>query len=293
SAPPSPPAPLIVSGPLESPPVLSSGPPAPAVSGPALLASRQPVPLRATQSPAAPTIPAAAPAPPVNPLHRLYAQAATTYAAIPAYTARLRQREQVNGKDKPEEVMAFRFRKEPWSVYFRWIGPEARGREVVYVRGRYDGKIHTRLAAGDVLLMPAGARFSVAPDSIMARGRSRHPITEAGIGTLVERFGQLLTAAERGDRSHGTLTYLGLQSRPEFTGPVEAVEHMIPPGAEAALPGGGRRLWYFAADSHLPVLISTRDATGHEVEYYCYDQLRYPVSLTDDDFNPDRLWARR
>jgi hypothetical protein len=48
-----------------------------------------------------------------------------------------------------------------------------------------------------VLLMPAGARISVAPDSAVARSRSRHPITEAGIGTLVERFGRLVDAAEK------------------------------------------------------------------------------------------------
>jgi hypothetical protein len=43
--------------------------------------------------------------------------------------------------------------------------------------------------------------------------------------------------------------------------------------------------------SHLPVLMSTRDQRGHEVEYYCYDNLQYPLRLGDDDFNPDRLFG--
>jgi hypothetical protein len=275
----------IVAGPLESPPVFCSTPPlspaVPIATADMTLASHaRPLPT-GDGRPAAPATPAAA-----DPLRRLADQAAATYATIPGYTARLRQREQLAGKDKPEEVMDLKFRPQPWSVYFRWVGPEARGREVVYVQGRYEGKIHTRLAAGDAWLMPAGARFSISPDNPMARGRGRHPITEAGIGFLVQRFGQLV-------QSGGRLTYLGPLSRPEFAAPVEAVEQEIPPGAEAALPSGGRRQWFFAADSHLPVLISTRDGTGHEVEYYCYEQVRYPVQFTDEDFNPDHLWARR
>ncbi len=280
SAPPPSAAPVIAAGPLESPPVFVSGP---SVNEPAAVAGAPVSP----PIPAPTALPVARTTAPADPLRRLYEQAAAICAAMPAYTARLRQREQVGGKDKPEEVMLFKFRQQPWSVYFQWIGPEARGREVVYVQGRYDGKIHTRLAAGDVLLMPAGARFSVSPDSVMARGRSRHPITEAGVGFLVQHFGQLV------EQGNGRLTYLGPQSRPEFAAAVEGVEEMVPAGVESALPGGGRRLWCFAADSHLPVLISTRDGTGHEVEYYCYEQINYPVQLTDEDFNPDHLWARR
>jgi hypothetical protein len=229
----------------------------------------------------------------VSPLHRLAQQATAAYASLDGYSARLRQREQVNGKDRPEEVMLVKFRKEPWSIYFKWVGPEGQGREVVYVKGPGDGKIHSRLAAGDMPLFPAGSTFAVAPDSLLARGRSRHTITDAGLGRLLDWFGPLLEAAERGDRGPGSVTYLGPQTRPEFAAPLETVEQVVPPGRESPLPRGGRRLWFFAPDSHLPVLISTRDDTGHEVEYYCYDQLQYPVHFSDDDFNPDRLWAKR
>ena len=287
--------------PLESPPALASTPPTPPptpnpVPPPAQVASlvtpgSQPAGPPAIQPAQFTTPPPAAGS--VSPLHRLAQQATAAYASIDAYGARLRQREQVNGKDRPEELMLVKFRKQPWSVYFKWIGTEGQGREVVYVQGRSDGKIHTRLAAGDVLLMPAGARFDVAPDSLLARGRSRHPITEAGIGTLVERFGRLADAAEKGAGPSGGLTYLGTQTRPEFAPPVEVVEQVIAPGAEPALPRGGHRRWFFAPDSHLPVLTIACDDTGHEVEYYCYDQFQYPARFTDDDFNPDRLWAKK
>ena len=90
-------------------------------------------------------------------LHALYGEAAEHYARVDSYIVRLTRREQLNGKDKPEEVLLFKFRKDPWSVYFKWLGTEGKGREVVYVHGQYENKIHSILAAGDIPLMPAGS----------------------------------------------------------------------------------------------------------------------------------------
>jgi hypothetical protein len=227
-------------------------------------------------------------------LHQLARLAAERYAALDCYQARFLRQEQVNGKDNPREVMLIKFRKQPWSVYFKWIGAEHQGREVVYVPGQHEGKIHTLLADGDMLGMRGGGRFAVVPESSLVRNKTRHPITEAGIGSLVEHFGRLVDGADQGDPRAGLLAYLGPQSRPEVPVPLEAVQQTIPPGAESMLPHGGRRWWFFATDSHLPVLVITHDERDHEVEYYCYDSLQVPPApFTDDDFNPDRLWPRR
>jgi hypothetical protein len=202
----------------------------------------------------------------------------------------LRRREQVNGKDHPEEVLLVKFRKNPWSIYFKWLGKEGNGREVVYVRGRYEDKIHTLLAAGDIPLMPAGKRIALAPDNALVRSSSRHSIHEAGIGTMIDRFGELVTSAER-TGPQAPFKYLGVMSRPELETPAEAVEQIIPPGDDPLLPRGGRRLWCFdSGNTKLPVLVITQDETGHEVEYYCYDRFLFPVGLDDKDFNPDELW---
>jgi hypothetical protein len=42
----------------------------------------------------------------------------------------------------------------------------------------------------------------------------------------------------------------------------------------------------------LPVLIVTHDDTSREVEYYCHDRFEFSDRFTDDDFNPDKLWAK-
>jgi hypothetical protein len=226
-------------------------------------------------------------------MRSLHKTAAAKYSTIDSYVARLRRREQINGKDKPEELMMFKFRKTPWSVYFKWLGIEGHNRECVYVKGRNGNLIHTLLAEGDVPFMPAGKRFSVAPDSALVRARARHAITDSGIGELIDSFGRILEALEQGDRRYGTMKFLGQLRRPEFEKPQIAVEQLIPAGAETPLPNGGSRLWLFDPDSGLPSLLITSDPTGHEVEYYCYDRLQYPVKLDDEDFNPDKLWRQR
>jgi hypothetical protein len=222
-------------------------------------------------------------------LRLLHQQAAARYAGIDAYVVQLRRREQVHGRDKPEELIRFKFRKQPWSVALKWIGSEGQGREVVYVKGQYENKIHTLLARGDMPFAPAGKRIALAPDSIFVRSASRHAITEAGLGNLIERFGQVLEATEKNPQAFGTLKYQGLLKRPEFEGQLEAAEQIIPPGVEPHLPRGGRRLWLFDPATHFPAGVLTWDDKSHEVEFYSYEQLQYPVQLDPDDFNPERL----
>lgn len=242
-----------------------------------------PVPPPVERSTAAP----ATPDPGSAKLRSLYQQAAERYATLPAYTAHLKRREQINGTNKPEEVILFKFRREPWSVYFQWLGPEGQGREVVFVKGRHNGMLHTRLAKGDMPLMPAGRVMSLMPDNPFVVASSRHVITEAGLGTMIDQFGRLVA-----ERDGHALRYAGSVRRAEFPHAVEAVEQTIPPGSEKQLPKGGTRQWYFDPASRLPLLLITYDASGHEVEYYCYENLQAPVAFSDDDFNPEKLWKK-
>jgi hypothetical protein len=228
----------------------------------------------------------------VRELHRLAAQQIAD-VRMDSYIMRLKRREVVQGRRKPEEIILVKFRKEPFSVYLKWLGNEAKDREVIYVKGRYDNLIHTKVAAGDILLMPAGKRFSLPPDSILTRSNSRHPITNAGLGHLVDQFGELVAAASRHDPRLGTIKYLGVLNRPEFDTPVEGVIQMLVPGNDPLLPGGGRHLWFFDTKSHLPVLLISHDERQQEVEYYCHDRIMFPVGLVDDDFDPDKLWGKQ
>jgi hypothetical protein len=283
---PPPPVRRETSAPATQPSPASASPPPAASSAPSTSKTPPKPPAADGSTPAAPPSPT-----PPHTARQLLQQAAARCTTLDSYIVRLTRREQLKDKANPEEILLFKFRKKPFSVHFKWLGETAKGREVIYVKGQYDDKIHTKLAAGDAPLMPAGTRWAVAPDSVLARAKSRHPITDAGISHCIDSLTALLDAQERGDRRKGSLTVLAPQRRPEYPQPVEVLEHVLPPGVEPELPRGGRRLMYFDPELRLPMLVVTYDDKGQEVEYYRYDRLQAPVNLDDDDFNPDKLWA--
>ena len=90
--------------------------------------------------------------------------------------------------------------------------------------------------------------------------------------------------------AEGTAQYMGLVKRPEFEKEVVGVRQTLPPQADPTCPRGGQRLWFFDTTLHLPTLIIATDETGREVEYYCHDRFMLHHPMSDNDFNPDRLW---
>ena len=226
-----------------------------------------------------------------DPLRRLHRDAAASYSKLPCYIARLRRREVVAGRTKPEEVLIFKFRERPYSVHFKWLGDEGQGREVVYVRGQGDDTLHIHTAANDIPFTPGGRRLVLAPDSLMVKAASKYPITEAGIGNMIARYGRMLETIAAGG-SGITAKFLGPVQRPEYPGPLEGVECVFPADREPEIPGGGRRLVFFDPATHFPVLSLTYDTAGREVDFYCFDRFQLDVKLDDEDFNPDKLWKK-
>ncbi len=288
-----PPAAAVAQGPAPSGDGQPAGRAVPVSSPPATLPALPDLPAPGVTPVAAPAPAAPAPAAPAeSDLRRLYRLAAEKYGGMDGYYVCLTRREEVNGKDCPKEVIRLMFRKEPWSVRLVWLDGEAKGREVVYVKGHYEGKLHTRLGNTEhKVIYGPGDVISLAPDSPMVLSSCRHGITEAGVGVLIDHFGAHVAANEKGNPSKGALTYVGRQKRPEFADPVETAEQTIPAGAEKELPRGGRRLWMFDAATHLPALVVTTDERGHEVEYYRYEKY-VPARLDDKDFNPAVIWRK-
>jgi len=61
----------------------------------------------------------------VQALRGIYEAAKQRYDSIDSYHVLLTRREVVRGKAQPEEIIRFRFRKEPFSVHMKWLGPVA------------------------------------------------------------------------------------------------------------------------------------------------------------------------
>jgi hypothetical protein len=281
----------------EPPPVAAAPPPAPARAAPLAITTppadvkqagfETPVPGPGPGPSATPAVPT----PDADTPRRLYREAMAAYAQHACYIARLRRREFCQGRQKPEEVLIFKFRERPFSVHFKWLGDEGKGREVVYVRGQDGDKLHILTAAGDIPLTPAGRRLDLAADSVLVRSASRYPITEAGIGSMIARYGRTLDAAAQSGGQGVVVKALGPVRRPDYPVPLEGVECQFPPGREPDIPQGGKRLLYFDPVTKFPVLSMTYDASDREVDYYCFDRFQFDVRLDDDDFNTEKLWG--
>ncbi len=225
-----------------------------------------------------------------SPLHRLAMKASEREKLLNSYIVRIKRHETIDGKDQPEEIILFKFRRAPLSVLCKWLGKEAHGREIVYVKGQYEDKIHVLTGQGDFL--GPGRRMAFIPDSPLVRKNLRYPVADASLGAVTVRFNTLVDAVEHGQHNMGTAKYLPDQNRPEFPVPVEAVEQTIPAGLEAGLSKGGVRFYYFDPVLNMPTLVVTFDHNRHQVEYYCFDRLQAPVDLDDADFDPNLIWKR-
>ncbi len=106
------------------------------------------------------------------------------------YTALFQKQEVVEDKLLPQENILLKFRK-PFSLYMRWLDGPHEGREVLYVREKYNGK----------LIGHEGGFFGFLTLSLDPKGRramkgNRYPITEAGLSKLIAR---VLKDVEKGE----------------------------------------------------------------------------------------------
>jgi len=112
------------------------------------------------------------------------------------YTCTFSKRERIKGRLTPLHVLTMKVRTHPRSIYLKFQQPSA-GREAIYVIGRDGGKVLAhyvglnKLLAGTLRLEPTGSR---------AMEDCRHPITDAGIGPLINtletRWSRQLDPAE-------------------------------------------------------------------------------------------------
>jgi hypothetical protein len=121
--------------------------------------------------------------------------------------------------------------------------------------------------------------MSLAPDSPMVRRTSRHPITEAGLDSVID---QLEAALRPGtDR----LTYDGREPVEPGGPPCDKVVRITPQGETWAI--------YFDPTAHLPALVQATAANGELLERYRFRDLRTnPPELADAGaFDPDVRWG--
>ena len=213
---------------------------------------------------------------------RTIKQCRSKYASVNDYCCTFYKRERIDGRMTPLFVMSMKARSTPRSIYFKFESPY-KGREAIYVEGRNEGKIlaHdvglTRFLTGTLELEPTSAR---------AMENNRHPITEAGIDTLIDTLYRRWKAELRPEESLVLFDPdMTIGSRRCLM--IEAVHPRRQPGFVL------HKVRLFIDSEHcLPIRFEGYDWPREEggpaplVEEYSYINLKLNVGLDDSDFDP-------
>jgi len=194
------------------------------------------------------------------------------YEKVDDYTATFLKQEYVGGELLPLETITYKFQK-PFKVYMGWREGPHEGREALYVRGRYDNKV----------VGHEGGWFNIVtlhmdPEGSMAMRGNRHPITDSGIGRLIEIVGGNVRRAVK----NGELELSGPEPSKVSGRDAEYYIAMLPAGRDYY---GTRIEMWVDSGLHLPVKIKIYDETGMMVESYEYRDIVINPGISGDEFD--------
>jgi len=220
-------------------------------------------------------------------------------ANVRDFTCLLSKRERINGRLKDYEYALTKVRSrsvtsggtiEPYSVFMQYLAPaRIRGRRVLFVSGRNDGK---------VIVRNGGRRFgyitvTIDPESDAAKRESRYAITELGLESVSRR---LLEQAIADIRHDPTGANTEVEILPEVfvdDRSCTRIQIVHPEPAEAI--GFHIARVYIDNELQVPIRVSGfdwPDEPGEDpplLEEYNYTQLKLNVGLDAADFNTAQM----
>ena len=219
---------------------------------------------------------------PIARAKRTIAEARQRFSQVRDYTCTFFKRERIGGRMTPQYVMKMKARTRPLSIYFLFVRPNA-GREAIWVAGRNGGRavVHDvglgKLLAGTLELDPRSDR---------AMEDNRHPITEAGLGHLIDTVYERWNAEMKPGETKVTIvpnTRIGERvcTMIESLHPQRHPSYMF-----------HKVKLYFDQEHGLPIRFEAYDwprrpgLAAELVEEYTYHNLRLNPGLSEQDFDP-------
>jgi len=209
-------------------------------------------------------------------LIRLLDAADKQYAQVHDYTAIMVSRERVKDVLQAQERILLKFQR-TFKVYMRWMEGPSQGREGLYVSGAHDGRFLVYEPRGFQRLFTA----ALEPSDARVMDTSRHPVTDVGIGRLLEIVGDNARRASR----HGVLRVVDRGACEVAGRRVRQVEGVLPRDPRAGYYAFRVQL-FFDEEHRLPIRVVVYDWSDQLVEDYTYADLRLNPGLTTLDFDP-------
>jgi outer membrane lipoprotein-sorting protein len=199
------------------------------------------------------------------------------YAGIQDYTAHFVKRERIKDKLRDAEDIKLKF-SEPGRIYMRWVGPYVPGREILFVKGRDQDRALIHEPRFPISLITV----LTLPDSPLVRQESRHPITDVGLGRLIELLASHVDRAlTRGELATRETPAVGpsdpakAERRLELMTPKTATGYIAP-----------RTVVTIDLGTRLPVAVELFGAKDELLGSYMYKDLVVNPGLIDRDFDP-------
>ncbi len=194
------------------------------------------------------------------------------YEAVKDYRAVFYKQEEAQGGLGEREMIFLKFEK-PFKLFMHWFDTRKKGLQVLYERGRHDGKL--AIHKPGLLLGLAPVVFLDRNSPWVREGSESYDIEDAGIGTFLEDFSRMVQK--------------GLDER---TIRVEVTENAEEQTVDVRFPGTDPGSGYFAyrvvalfdGVTHLPVQMRLYDWKEKLTGIYEYRDLRLNVGPDDPEF---------
>jgi hypothetical protein len=202
--------------------------------------------------------------------------------AMTSYQVEINRQERVGTVLQEPEDVVLSIRRNPKAVRLEWRKGPHQGREVLFAAQETNGLMRINMADSPIPIPP----LALPPDSPLVLRNSRHPITEAGLDTVLANLRRTVDANEANDfETHGRITYAGLEQADQLDHPCHKIVHAAATGEN----------WQVFLDpgSKLPVMVQSNASGGELLERYFFREVHAdPVELASADaFDPNRRWA--
>ena len=212
----------------------------------------------------------------------------------PSYAANFHKQEWLDEAEELTELQTIEIkaRHKPFSVYMHWLNGDV-GREVLFVDGQHGNKMVVH-AGGDGL--KSKITLSIAPDSSIAMGESRHPITQAGLLNLAKTMAKF----RRRDLAHSgsveccmgpqqlfnerpcysfTLNFQNEEVEVDYRKSVVLIDK------EWSIPVLVQNYgWYDTEDEEMAKLTPSQLDEETFLEYYAFSNINFDTELRSDEF---------
>jgi outer membrane lipoprotein-sorting protein len=191
--------------------------------------------------------------------------------ALNEYTLTLIKQERIRGRLNPPQDISVKWKK-PLMIYLKINSGNDGGREIIYVKGKNDGKMI--VSPGGIL---GGITIKISPKSRLAMRNNRHSVAEAGMASTIRMIN---TTIREDMKKPGHKIHLSCLGEERY-GDTGTIHVRVKNSSYAA-----RTEIYIYRSTRLIYALFSYDEKGRLIESYTYKDIRTDVGLTDRDFDP-------